>query len=95
MASGVPAIVMDGGGPKTIVQHGVTGLVASSEEEACTAVLRLLRNPKERRTLGAAGRAQMLTRSWDAVFEDVYRAYSMCLCVPQASSSSHAFVAGL
>jgi glycosyltransferase involved in cell wall biosynthesis len=79
LASGVPAIVTDGGGPKTIVEHGATGLIASSEEEMCAHVLRLMRNPAERQAMAAAGRARMIARSWDRVFEDIYRAYSMCL----------------
>jgi hypothetical protein len=28
--------------------------------------------------MGAAGRKQMLTRSWDDVFENVYRVYESC-----------------
>jgi glycosyltransferase involved in cell wall biosynthesis len=79
LASGVPALVTDGGGPKTIVEHGVTGLVSSGEEEMCDHVLRLMRNPEERRAMSAAGRARMLARSWDAVFEQVWDAYSDCL----------------
>jgi glycosyltransferase involved in cell wall biosynthesis len=79
LASGVPAVVTDGGGPKTIVAHGVTGLVASSDEEACSAVLRLMTDPETRQAMGAAGRAQMLTRSWDEVFAAVYRVYAECL----------------
>jgi len=79
LASGVAAVVTGGGGPKTIVDHGVTGLVASTEEEMCEHVLRLRRNPEECKAMGAAGRARMLTRSWDRVFEGVYGAYSMCL----------------
>jgi len=79
LASGVPAIVSDGGGPKTIVDHGRTGLIASSDEEMCGHVLRLMRNPLERAAMGAAGRASMLSRSWDRVFEDVYQAYGTCL----------------
>ncbi|HJZ95599.1 MAG TPA: glycosyltransferase [Candidatus Solibacter sp.] len=76
LASGVPAIVTDEGGPKTIVEHGVTGLIAGSEQEMCEHVLRLLRNPAERSAMGVAGRARMLTRSWDDVFEGVYRSYA-------------------
>jgi glycosyltransferase involved in cell wall biosynthesis len=79
LASGVPAVVTDGGGPKTIVEHGLTGLVASGEEEMCRHVLRLVENPEERKAMGAVGRARMLTRGWDQVLEEVYRAYSLCL----------------
>jgi glycosyltransferase involved in cell wall biosynthesis len=79
LASGVPALVTDGGGPKTIVEHGVTGLVSSSEEQMCQHVVRLMQNHEERRALGAAGRARMLMRSWDSVFEKVWDAYADCL----------------
>jgi glycosyltransferase involved in cell wall biosynthesis len=79
LASGVPALVTDGGGPKTIVEHRVTGLVSSSEEEMCEQVLRLMRNPEERQAMGAAGRARMLARSWDGVFEEVWGAYGDCV----------------
>lgn len=79
LASSVPAIVTDSGGPKTIVEHGLTGLIASSEEEMCRRVLTLLRNPAERMAMGAAGRARMLTQRWDDVFQDVYQAYATSL----------------
>jgi glycosyltransferase involved in cell wall biosynthesis len=78
LASGVPVLVTDSGGPKTIVEHGVTGLVSSSDEEMCRQALRLMRNPAERMAMGAAGRERMLTRSWDDVFDAVYRAYAEC-----------------
>jgi glycosyltransferase involved in cell wall biosynthesis len=79
LASAVPAVVTDSGGPKTIVEHGVTGLVGSSDDEMCAHVLRLIESPDERTAMGAAGRARMLTRSWDDVFERVYQAYASCL----------------
>jgi glycosyltransferase involved in cell wall biosynthesis len=79
LASAVPAVVTNQGGPKTIVEHGATGLVASSDEEMCEHVLRLIRNPAERAAMGAAGRARMMTRPWDEVFEKVYDAYRLCL----------------
>lgn len=79
LASSVPALVTGAGGPKTIVEHGVTGLVGSSDEELCSHVLRLMRNPEERRAMGATGRARMLTRSWDDVFRGMYDAYAKAL----------------
>ncbi len=79
LASAVPALVTDAGGPKTIVEHAVTGLVSSSDEEMCSHVLRLMRNPEDRRAMGAAGRARMLTRSWDDVFQGIYQAYAKAL----------------
>src|SRR5262249_5509326 len=77
LASSVPAIVTDAGGPRTIVEHGVTGLVASTEEEMCSHALALVRNRTDRQAMGDAGRQRMLTQSWDEVFEKVYEAYSI------------------
>jgi phosphatidylinositol alpha 1,6-mannosyltransferase len=79
LASGVPSLVTDSGGPKTIVEDGVTGLVATSEEEMCEQVLRLMRNPEERMAMGAAGRERMLPRRWDDVFQNMYQAYASVL----------------
>jgi phosphatidylinositol alpha 1,6-mannosyltransferase len=76
LASAVPAVVTDGGGPKTIVHRGVTGLVSSSDEEMCGHVRTLMRDANERQAMGCAGRAQMLERPWDDVFERVYQAYA-------------------
>jgi glycosyltransferase involved in cell wall biosynthesis len=78
LASGVPAVVTDSGGPKTIVTHGVTGLVSATDEKMCEQVLWLMRHPEERRAMGAEGRARMLTRPWDDVFRGVYQAYETC-----------------
>jgi phosphatidylinositol alpha 1,6-mannosyltransferase len=75
LASGVTALVTNGGGPQTIVDHGITGLISSNEEDLCHNVLRLIRQPEARLAMGAAGRERMLARSWDDVFEKVYRAY--------------------
>jgi glycosyltransferase involved in cell wall biosynthesis len=90
LASGVAAVVTDGGGPRTIVDPGVTGLIASDEEELCRHILRLVRQPGERMAMGAAGRERMLCRSWDDVFQKVYRVYAGCIdgwTAPDVSSS--------
>jgi phosphatidylinositol alpha 1,6-mannosyltransferase len=79
LASGVPAIVTDAGGPKTIVEQGITGLIASSDEEMCRQIVMLMRNPAQRMAMGAAGRARMLTRKWDDVFAGIYRSYARAL----------------
>lgn len=75
LASGVPAVVMDAGGPKYIVRHGVSGLVAASAEEFASHVERLMDDADLRRKMGRAGREQMLGRSWDNAFGVVCQAY--------------------
>lgn len=79
LASGVAALVTDSGGPQTIVDHGITGLICSNEEELCHNVLRLIRQPEVRLAMRVAGRERMLTRRWDDVFEKVYQVYGSCL----------------
>ena len=75
LASGVPAIVMGGGGPKFIVQHGKTGFVANDFDEfvACTATL--LRQPELLASMRNAGRQYALSTSWEQIFEGIYEAY--------------------
>jgi glycosyltransferase involved in cell wall biosynthesis len=75
-ASGVPAVVTDAGGPKFIVNHGVTGFVASNDAEFVDYTARLLRDAALRRAMASAAREQASGESWDAVFEKVYDGYS-------------------
>ncbi|MDX2150811.1 MAG: glycosyltransferase [Bryobacteraceae bacterium] len=79
MASGVPAIVTAGGGPKFIVRSGETGYVAADEAAFIRTTLELVLDPAHRRRLGAAARRQALEASWDRVFERVYDAYRECI----------------
>jgi phosphatidylinositol alpha 1,6-mannosyltransferase len=74
LASGVPAAVTLGGGPKFIVQDGVTGVAraANTLPEVCVA---LVRDPERLRAMGEAARAYALTCRWDAIFDGVYAAY--------------------
>ncbi len=78
MASGVPAIVTPDGGPKTIVQDGVTGRVAPDEDFAA-AVDAVLNDPLKHAAMRSASREFALTMSWDSVFEGVYAAYDALL----------------
>jgi phosphatidylinositol alpha 1,6-mannosyltransferase len=75
LASGVPAAVTTGGGPKFIVRDGITGVVRSAAllaEAICTVV----KDQAHLRAMGQAARAYALTCSWDAIFDDVYAGYS-------------------
>ena len=75
LATGVPAVVTNCGGPKFIVNHGLTGFVAQNDEEFCRYAVQLARDGELRRRMGAAARKQMESRSWDRIFETVYDAY--------------------
>ena len=76
LASGVPAVVMNEGGPRFIVRHGVSGIVAATDEEFCRSAATLGGNERVRREMGRAGRLQVESQSWDRTFEQVYDAYA-------------------
>ena len=79
LASGVPAVVTDGGGPKFIVQDGVSGFVTRSDEEFVAQIESLLANRNLCRQMSQAARRQALRYSWDAVFQHVYEVYGATL----------------
>lgn len=74
LASGVPAVVTPGGGPKTIVRDGVTGRIAPYEQFTEN-VAEILRDRQLHEAMREAARAYALTASWDRVFEGVYATY--------------------
>lgn len=76
MASGVPAIVSGKGGPRFLVNHGVTGFIAATPEAFHEQVALLARNLPLRKSMGQAARQFAEAQSWDAVFDRVYQAYS-------------------
>ena len=74
-ASGVPCIVTDQGGPKYIVQEGETGFVAKNEDEFVKYAIELIDDPEKLARMKKASLDFALTRSWDTVFENVYKTY--------------------
>jgi len=78
LASGVPAVVTPGGGPKYIVQDGETGFVAGDDGFAA-AVARLAGDRDRLSRMREAAREYALGCSWDAVFGRVYEAYEEIL----------------
>jgi glycosyltransferase involved in cell wall biosynthesis len=78
LASGVPAVVTPGGGPKYIVRDGETGFVAPDEGFAA-AVAGLMRDRERLTRMRHAAREYALGCSWDAVFARVYAGYEPVL----------------
>lgn len=74
-ASGVPCVVTGDGGPKFLVEHGRSGLVAPDDEAFVAAVAALVRSPERRAAMRTAARARALQASWDAVLDEVHAAY--------------------
>ncbi len=76
LASGVPAVVTDKGGPKFIVEHERSGLVSASDEDFTASVLRLIGSKALHRDMTIAARLRAERASWDSVFGSVYAAYA-------------------
>jgi phosphatidylinositol alpha 1,6-mannosyltransferase len=69
MASGLPAVVVDRGGPPDLVDEGVTGFIAPPNEPAALAerVRRLLRDRELRARMGAVAVAAAADRDWSVI----------------------------
>lgn len=78
LASGVPAVVTDCGGPRFLIKPGVTGLIAHSDRDFISAVNDLITDPVLLDQMRHAARKDALLQSWDTVFEQVFRAYERC-----------------
>jgi glycosyltransferase involved in cell wall biosynthesis len=76
LASGVPAVVTSGGGPKFIVHDGKTGFVASDRNTFSASLVRLATDRGLRAQMGAAAREAACRQSWDSVFDSVYESYA-------------------
>ena len=59
MACGLPVVASPVGVNAQIVEHGVTGFLASSAQEWNDALLRLYNNPDLRQRMGSAGRKKV------------------------------------
>jgi phosphatidylinositol alpha 1,6-mannosyltransferase len=87
-ASGVPAVVTGGGGPKYTVRHGHTGYVASNFDEFVAFAAMLMVRPDVLSAMREAARQQALTTSWDRIFEGMYAAYENVLFPADVASHS-------
>lgn len=74
MASGLPAIVTDRGGPAELVRHELDGLVVDTErpEALAHAMARLAKDSGLRIRLAEAVLRSPVIRDWESVFEDFW-----------------------
>jgi phosphatidylinositol alpha 1,6-mannosyltransferase len=79
LASGVPALVSDCGGPRFIVRRGETGFVARDVPEFVRRIQDLAGQPNRLEIMRASARSYALATSWDQVFEGVYAGYERAL----------------
>jgi len=75
LASGVPAVVTDSGGPRFIVREGETGYVARSLREFVARIQEIAEQPGRLGMFRASARTFAMSASWDRVFEAVYAGY--------------------
>jgi phosphatidylinositol alpha 1,6-mannosyltransferase len=76
LASGVPVIVTDRGGPQSIIRPGVDGIVVSDVRGMADAVAHLMSDRETHARMRTAARARALEYSWDEVFGRVYQVYA-------------------
>lgn len=80
MASGLPVLAPDAGGPRDLVRQGRTGYLLPADRAGFMAELperiAALRDPGLRAELGAAARQDVLTRTWPAVCDELLGHYA-------------------
>jgi glycosyltransferase involved in cell wall biosynthesis len=79
MASGVAVLAMAQGGPRTVIEHGISGWLADTEEEFVAAGVTLARDGELRARLGHAARNRALAWSWETVADELYDVYADAL----------------
>jgi glycosyltransferase involved in cell wall biosynthesis len=75
LASGVPAVVTADGGPKFVIEEGVTGFAAATDDEFIARVITLTQDAQLRQRMAAAARAATANKTWDDIMSTVYRNY--------------------
>lgn len=87
-ASGLPVIVSDCGGPCENIVQGRTGLICSGNDfqSLFDAVLTMVQNPDQRRTMGQAARRYVEKRSFENAFLEMWELYRNPL--PESSAQA-------
>jgi phosphatidylinositol alpha 1,6-mannosyltransferase len=85
MASGVPVLAPDSGGPRDLVQHGRTGYLLGDLTRELRPAVETLRDPETRERMAAAGRRAVLGRTWDAVCAELLDHYAAVTRLAQAA----------
>lgn len=91
MASGLPVIVSAGGGPKFLVDAGVTGFTATSISQFAGCVLQLARDSALRENMSINARAAASAFSWSGVFERVYDVYGEAMASGWLARAQHPY----
>jgi glycosyltransferase involved in cell wall biosynthesis len=86
MASAVPVVVSDRGGPCEIVQPGLTGIVTRARDatDLQQGIVRLLDSPTLRAQMSRACRAYAETCSWDRIYLEFWKGTPVASVPPVA-----------
>jgi glycosyltransferase involved in cell wall biosynthesis/predicted metal-dependent phosphoesterase TrpH len=89
-ASGLPVVAVDEGGPRSIVDHGRTGLLASPDRFALAdALLDVVGSPLLRERITTAALAAVAGRTWERALERLGDGYRRALEGPVAGTAAH------
>jgi len=88
LASGVPVVAMNAGGPKYMLAGAGGAVLADSHDDWVRQTVAVALDVDRRRTLRMAARQTAVARSWSAVFDTVYLAYATAIAVRNASGNA-------
>jgi glycosyltransferase involved in cell wall biosynthesis len=92
-ACGTPVLVTASGGPKYLVEGGVSGWVASDDADFLRRVAELTASPATLTAMRAGARRNAERRSWHQVFADLYASYDAALA-PRPGRANNPVPAG-
>jgi len=92
-ACGTPVLVTASGGPKYLVESGVSGWVARDDADFLRRVIGLAASPAALAAMRAGARRNAERHSWSQVFADLYASYDTALA-PQSGRENNPLPAG-
>ena len=85
-ASGLPVLAVAEGGPKSLIEHGETGLLVAGEADALAdAVVGLVQRPVFRERLIHAALNAVRTKTWESALERLAVGYRLALSTSRAA----------
>jgi glycosyltransferase involved in cell wall biosynthesis len=79
-ASGLPVVAVDAGGPSSLIEDGVTGLLTGADEyELAAAILSLVDAPLLSERLRRTALAEVRGRTWETALERLAAGYVLAL----------------
>jgi len=90
-ASGLPVIALAEGGPLSLIENRVSGLLCRADTgQLADALLELAASPLLRQRLAQAGLAAVATRSWERALQRLAEGYWHALSASRSTGAAHA-----